>query len=96
MIEISDRSEDEARPYKNLVPIVEFLVAHQNDLLDGGFLLNPDGWRCRMSKPLDLVLVRQHFALPDTILVSDCHDSILDQLSWCVIEGPGARGHSIG
>ena len=94
MVEISSRSQDDARPYQNLMPIVDLLLEHGNTVVDNGFLLNPDGWRCRMSRPLDLDLVRRRFVLPGTILISDVHDSILDQLSWCVIEGPGSRQQS--
>jgi len=91
MIEVRSRSQDDARPYENLMPIVNLLLEHGNTLMDAGFLLNPDGWRCRMSQRIDFVLIRQSLILPNTILLSDAHDSILDQLSWCVIEGPGAR-----
>lgn len=71
--------------------MVNLLLENGNSLMDNGFLLNPDGWRCRMSRPLDFELIRRTFILPKTILVSNAHDSILDQLSWCVIEGPGAH-----
>jgi hypothetical protein len=91
MIHVSDVSEDPARPWLNLIPIVEFLEAHGNTLLDGGFILNPDGWRCRMSVSLDLEGIRENFILPKTIFLSDSHDSVLDKRSWCVIEGPGAH-----
>lgn len=91
MIQITDKSEDAARPWLNLMPVVEFLRAGGNRLLDGGFILNPDGWRCRMAEPLNLEGIRDNFVLPKTILLSDSHDSILDRKSWCVIEGPGAH-----
>ena len=89
MKEISRESGDNAKPYENLLPVVDFLAANGNRPVDGGFLLNPDGWRCRMSEPLDFCLVRENFKLPDTLLFS--HDSILDRSTWCVIEGPGVH-----
>jgi hypothetical protein len=91
MIEIADASPDENRPYANLLPIVNFLSSHGNVPTDGGFILNPDGWRCRFDKPLDLNAVRSSFRLPKNVTVSETHDSVLDTGSWCSIEGPGAH-----
>jgi hypothetical protein len=91
MIQISEMSEDTARPWLNLMPIVDFLRAGGNTPTDGGFILNPDGWRCRMAATLDLERIRDNFVLPKTVFLSDSHDSVLDKNSWCVIEGPGAH-----
>lgn len=91
MVRISDASGDAARPWLNMMPIVEFLRGRGNTLLDDGFILNPDGWRCRMSARLDIEGIRENFILPNTIFLSESHDSILDKKSWCVIEGPSAH-----
>jgi hypothetical protein len=91
MIRIAEVSEDSARPWLNLRPIVEFLEQRGNSTLDAGFIMNPDGWRCRMCERLDFDGIREEFDLPSSIFLSDAHDSILDKKSWCVIEGPGAH-----
>lgn len=90
MTPLSARSPDPARPYANLLPIVDALLSRGNVLLDGGFLLNPDGWRCRFTSRLALDAVEDAFELPENIQRSREHDSILDRFTWCSIEGPGA------
>jgi hypothetical protein len=91
MISIDSSSPDAGRPWLNLAPIIQFMVDAGNRTLDGGFIQYPDGWRCRMSEPLNLEGIRRNFELPSTIILSDGHDSVLDKKSWCVIEGPGAH-----
>lgn len=44
-----------------------------------------------MARKIDFDLIRKTFELPDSIELSEQYVSILDHLSWCVIEGPGAR-----
>jgi len=95
MTEILRTSEDATRPWLNITPIANFLVNAGNIMVDGGFGLYQDGWRCRMEEPLDLDGVRRNFDLPDTILLSKDHDTILDKLSWCSIEGPRAHPRSL-
>lgn len=87
---INERSADAAQPYSNLFPIVEFLVRLGNVTLDGGFLLTQAGWICRLQRPIDFEAVRSEFEIPASIDLSETHDGILDRLSWCYIEGPGA------
>ena len=88
---IRSRSAIEGQPFANMLPIVEALVQSGSKTLDGGFLLNPDGWRCRVDRLIDFDLVKDAFELPSSIILSEEHDSILDRLSWCVIEGPCAH-----
>ena len=88
---VDRESADSARPYANLLPILDFLVQHGNRALDGGFILDPDGWRARLEKPIDFVAVRRAFQVPSSIQLGEAHDTILDTLSWISIEGPGAH-----
>ena len=88
---IREGDTSSARPYDNLSPIVDALVAAGNATIDGGFVLNQAGWSCRMTKPVDLDLVRQHFELPPSIDLSAEHDTILDRSTWVAIEGPLSR-----
>jgi|tagenome__1003787_1003787.scaffolds.fasta_scaffold20985533_6 hypothetical protein len=53
--------------------------------------MNPDGWRCRLRDPLDFDAVTGEFGIPASIKVSEANDTILDTLSWCSIERPGAH-----
>jgi hypothetical protein len=82
-------------PYSNLVPLVDLLVQHGNVALDGGFVMDRDGWRCRLTKPIDVETVRREFQIPSSIQVSAERDTILDSLSWCSVEGPGATTHAV-
>ncbi len=85
------KSADPERPFANLLPIVDALIRSGNEALDEGFRLNPDGWRCRLARPLDFSLIRETFDIPSNVVLSPDHDTILDRLTWCSIEGPGAH-----
>jgi hypothetical protein len=74
-----------------LLPLVSVMVERGNRAIDDGFILNPDGWRCRMQEPLDVDLIAEVFGLPGSIHLDPAHDTVVDQLTWCSIEGPGAR-----
>jgi hypothetical protein len=91
VIEIAPGIDGSPLPYSNLLPVVEFLVAHGNPTMDGGFVMNPDGWRCRMSKTIDMAALRASFVFPDTISLSEKWDTVHDTNTWIGIEGPGAR-----
>lgn len=81
---------DDPESFADLVPVVEALVGAGNELRDGGFVLSPDGWRCRLLAPLDFARIRERCDLPATVQLSPEHDTVLDTLTWCSIEGPGA------
>jgi hypothetical protein len=87
---IFETSSDGKLPYLNLAPIVAALVKMGNETLDGGFVLNPDGWRCGLAKPIDFAFVRSTFELPPSIDLSEAFDTVHDRRSWYSIEGPGA------
>jgi hypothetical protein len=83
-------SADPERPYANLQPIVDALVATGNASVSGGFQPSPDAWECRMAAPIDMALVARRFTLPPNIVASADADTVLDRNTWSVIEGPGA------
>jgi hypothetical protein len=93
-MKIDKWSPDEAKPYLNLLPLVEFLNDHGNVARDGGFIQTRDGWQCSMSLPLDIDLLIMHFEFPPNVQLSEWYDSILDRLTWCVIEGPNAAARN--
>jgi hypothetical protein len=72
------------------MPLVTAMVERGNTAIDGGFILNPDGWRCRMSEMLDFDLISDLFVLPANVHLAADLDTVLDRLTWCSIEGPGA------
>jgi hypothetical protein len=90
VIILSRGSADPARPFANLLPLVTAIVERGNAVIGGGFVLNPDGWRCRMREPLDFDLISDLFILPANVHLAPDHDTVLDRLTWCSIEGPGA------
>ena len=92
MTRIERQSTVTGQPYANLLPMVDLLLSLGNVALDGGFVMNTDGWRCRLGHPIDFETVRRKLEVPASINLSDVHDTILDTLSWCSIEGPGAIG----
>jgi hypothetical protein len=59
MIEIERESAVPSEPYANLTPIVDFLHHEGNTAFDGGFLMAPDGWRCRVRDPIDFDAVKR-------------------------------------
>ena len=89
MIELSARAKDPRKPYENLLPIVIALTADGNRPSDGGFVLNPDGWRCRMTFSLAFDVITATFQIPTNIVLPRETDTVLDKLTWCSIEGPG-------
>lgn len=91
MIPLTRSSDDGQRPFANLLPLVDALLQGGNALQDDGFVRNPDGWRCRLVRPLDFSLIRRNFEVPDNVELSAEHDTVLDKLTWCSIEGPGAH-----
>jgi hypothetical protein len=56
-----------AQPYANMLPIIDFLLRLGNVALDGGFIMNPDGWRCRLASAIDFNAVKREFDLPASI-----------------------------
>lgn len=87
---IDANSPDPSRPFLNLLPLIDALVAKGNACVGSGFILEPDGWRCRLRKPIDFRFLSANFTLPPNIRVSTAHDTVLDEWSWASIEGPGA------
>jgi len=97
VIDVDAEADDPRRPFANLVPIVEALVGAGNVLgrdsklrADCGFYMTQGGWQCDLELPIDFALVLGRFKLPASIEASEAFDTILDRLSWCAIEGPGA------
>jgi hypothetical protein len=86
-----DQHSTDDQQYSNLLPIVALLVRLGNATEDGGFVMSPDGWRCRLRDPLDFDAVSGEFEIPASIKMSEGQDTILDTLSWCSIEGPQAH-----
>jgi hypothetical protein len=76
--------------YEPLLAVVALLEAAGEPPVDGGFLNSPGGWYCRMRDPLDLGLVRRELIVPSIWSLSEAHDTILDQSTWCSVLGPGA------
>lgn len=89
-VKIDRKAPDGAEPYLNLLPMVQFLVARGNHTTRG-FCCTRDGWVCHFRDRLDLESVRDSFLLPPNVRASEQYDSILDELTWCVIAGPEAR-----
>jgi hypothetical protein len=87
---IAATSGDSQKPYENLMPLMDALVASGSKPLDNGFRLSRAGWNCRLADPIDFQLLRDQFEIPASIVLSEEHDAILDRNSWCSIEGPGA------
>lgn len=85
---IKPSSNDSARPFEHLLPIVEALLDKGNtsrhkDL----FVLEKDGWRCDLHDPIDFDFPETIFDFPGSMRLSRQHDSILDELSWIEIHG---------
>jgi hypothetical protein len=77
------------RPFRNLLPIVDALVAHGNRVRPPGrpFYQDRDGWRCDLVAPIEFELIERLFELPSMIEVSRTWGTVLDRDTWIVIEG---------
>ena len=95
-MEIAAGDPFSGQPCENLRPIVDALVEAGNSVLDGGFVLDAAGWRCRMARPIDIELVLQRFDLPRSLRASAALDTVLDEMTWVAIEGPGAKASRSG
>jgi hypothetical protein len=78
------------RPYENLVPIVDALVAAGNTTVTRGFVNSQGGFYCQLAKPIDFDVVAREFELPASISLAPEYDTILDKLSWVAIIGAAA------
>lgn len=90
-MKIARESTDSERPYLNIQPIVDALIAHGNSTAEGGFRRDPSGWACMLTKSIDFDFVRAEFELPSNIKLGEVWDSIHDELTWTVIEGPNTH-----
>lgn len=86
-IAIQPLPPDPKRPYSHLQPLVDALVNGGNAVVEQGFHLDKDGWRCQLRRPIDFGLLRRQFTIPASILLSDQHDTILCQNTWAEIHG---------
>ncbi len=64
------------------------LLAAGNVPNTNGFLRRPDGLVFELVHPIDFALIRATCDVPPNVVLSEEHDTILDRLTWCSIEGP--------
>jgi len=88
-IRIAEGEEGAERPYENLLPLVDALVAGGNRWTSptGPFYRDRDGWRCDMEDALDFEMIEELFELPPSIEVSPAYGTVLDRNTWVIIEG---------
>ena len=82
-------------PCERLAPIVEALLAAGNVPNTNGFVTRPDGLVFALVYPIDFKLVRETCDVPRGVVLGDESDTILDRLTWCSIEGPGAMAADV-
>ncbi|MFE2147836.1 hypothetical protein ACFXA3_39980 [Streptomyces sp. NPDC059456] len=98
MIEIAPGDPESAEPHRNLLPVVELLLAHGNRFVPGreGFVVDPRGGAvCELELPLDFDLLAAEVTFPETVRARPDRDGILDRATWCLISGPGERASRI-
>jgi hypothetical protein len=84
--------EDEHLPFTHLVPLVEALVEHGNELAhppsDGGvFSPTQGGWVAYLRKRIDWDWVQANFELPELVRYDRKEDEIFDHKNWISILG---------
>lgn len=86
---IEPECQDRQKPiYTHLEPIVSALLASGNELARSErWGSNKEGFVCYLTKPLDLALIRERFALPDSVVLSEKNDLIACELTWATIYG---------
>jgi hypothetical protein len=89
-----DRSKIPKPPeYWNLLPLVDFLVAHGNTT--EGFIGQQSGFNCYLSQPIDFDLLRAEVVLPAGVIASAERDQIFDPKSWATIWGSIAVANAV-
>ena len=80
---------DPQRPYEHLQPIVDFLAACGNQIVNdpSGFYPTQGGWVCDFRYPIDYELVKEAFVLPPTVHFGQKVNAILCDRSWAEIRG---------
>ena len=82
-------------PCERLAPIVEALLGAGNVPSTNGFVMRPDGFVLSLAYPIDFKLVRDTCDVPRGVVLGEDSDTILDRLTWCSIEGPGAMAADV-
>jgi hypothetical protein len=90
-----------APPYAHLVPLVEALIEHGNELAhpptDGGvFSVNQGGWVAYLRKRIDWPWVEENFELPELLRYDAKEDEIFDHKNWVSILGSERTGRWFG
>lgn len=81
-----------SKPYKNLKPVVEFLLENGNSVTTPEmFLSTPDGYKCYLKNPIAFELLYSHFEFPDTVILNEENDRIGDRANWVVVYGGSAQ-----
>jgi hypothetical protein len=80
------------RPFTHLVPLVQALLDHGNELArpprDGGvFSPSQGGWVAYLRKPIDWQWLQETFELPDLLRYQAEDDEIFDHKHWISILG---------
>src|SRR4051812_4296630 len=78
--------------YEHLVPLVEALIAHGNELAHpptggGVFSFNQGGPVAHLKKRIDWTWVQQNFELPELVRYDRRGDEIFDHRNWVSILG---------
>ena len=77
-------------PCERLQEILGVLLAAGNVPSTNGFLRRPDGPVLELVHPIDFVLILATCDVPPDVVLFEEYDTILDRLTWCSVEGPGA------
>ena len=83
---------DVHRPYTHLVPLVQGLLEHGNELVDpppDGEVFSPSqgGWVAYLRNRIDWHWVQETFELPDLVRYDKGDDEIFDHKHWISILG---------
>jgi hypothetical protein len=81
-----------AANYAHLVPLVEALIEHGNELAnppsDGGLFGGDQGGPvAHLAKRIDWAWVQENFELPDLVRYDPKEDEIFDHKNWISIRG---------
>ena len=92
-ISISPMPQEGEAPYSHIEPIANALLNEGNTILYGNkpFYKDKDGWRCDLTKEINFNLVKSLFRLPNSIELSEEHNSILCTNTWIEIKGNAKR-----
>lgn len=85
---VKSKSENVREPYAHLMPIIQELIKHGNEVIDKEiFKLYTHDVVCFLKRPIDFDVLESTVEFPANIKLIKDKNSILDKNTWVEIRG---------